>query len=188
MARIGYMRVSTAKQDHALQEDALKKVGCEEIFHDKISGATEIRTGLDKCLSSLKPGDTLVVWKLDRLGRNVRNLHNLIHSLMGGDVSFMSIMENLDTGTTMGRAMFGIMAVFAEMEREIISERIKAGVAVARAEGKKFGPKFKIFGDIEKEARDLAAAGVPQKDIAKKIGHSQASISRLLKRSAGVAP
>lgn len=184
MAKIGYMRISTEMQDHALQRAALERAGCDHIYEDTISGSTTARTGLDACMTALLPGDTLVVWKLDRLGRKVINLYNLVESLTSKGINFVSLTETLDTTTVAGRAMFGIMAVFAQMERETISMRVKAGLAVRKSNGKKLGPKFK-FTDSEVEfVKELNSAGHTQSEICAKTGFSQPTISRILSRSA----
>lgn len=182
MAHFGYMRISTEMQDHALQRAALERAGCVRIYEDVISGSTTSRAGLDACMAVLQPGDTLVVWKLDRLGRKVINLYNLVDRLTSNGINFVSLTETLDTTTVAGRAMFGIMAVFAQMERETISMRVRAGLAVRKSNGKKLGPKFKF---AEKDAlliKGLRAAGDTQSEIKKKTGFSQPTISRILSR------
>ena len=136
---IGYARVSTQEQELNLQIDALKKAGCPKnhIFVDKISGATAQRPGLDKCLAQLQEGDTLIVWRLDRLGRSMHHLITLIEDLKGRKVSFKSICDgSIDTTTASGELIFNIFSSLAQFERKIIQERTLAGLAAARARGR----------------------------------------------------
>ena len=138
---IGYARVSTQDQNLDLQIDALTKAGCKKLFDDKISGSGKERPGLTKTLEMLREGDTLVVWKLDRLGRSVKNLVDLISDLHKQGVQFKSLTDAIDTGTPSGRFFFHVMASLAEMERELTVERTRAGLEVARKLGRKGGPK-----------------------------------------------
>lgn len=141
---IGYVRVSTNDQNTALQRNALECAGCELIFEDKISGKTSNRPGLKRLLRTLGEGDTLVVWKLDRLGRSMRHLVVLVEELRERGINFRSLTDSIDTSTPMGRFFFHVMGALAEMERELIVERTRAGLAAARAEGRIGGrrPKF----------------------------------------------
>jgi len=132
---IGYARVSTQDQNLDLQVDALTKAGCKKIFDDKISGGRAERPGLTKALEILREDDTLVVWKLDRLGRSVKNLVNLVGELQKQGVQFKSLTDAIDTGTPSGRFFFHVMASLAEMERELTVERTQAGLEVARQLG-----------------------------------------------------
>lgn len=142
---IGYVRVSTNDQNTALQRNALECSGCELIFEDKMSGKTSERPGLKKVLRTLSEGDTLVVWKLDRLGRSMRHLIVLVEELRDRGINFRSLTDSIDTSTPMGRFFFHVMGALAEMERELIVERTRAGLAAARAEGRIGGrrPKYK---------------------------------------------
>ncbi|MGG1594196.1 recombinase family protein [Terribacillus saccharophilus] len=143
--KIGYARVSTRDQNLETQIEALKREGCDKIFSEKVSGRKEERTELDKCLEYLRPavgdypGDTLVVYKLDRLGRTTKQLINLVDDLEKKGINFKSIDNNIDTTTTQGRFFFRIMAAFAEMEADLIRERTMAGLTSARARGRKGG-------------------------------------------------
>src|SRR6266404_2537735 len=140
---IGYARVSTQEQTLDLQKDALEKIGCIKIFSDVISGAKAQRTGLDEALEYVREGDTLVVWRLDRLGRSLKHLIETITSLNNRRVGFKSIMENIDTTTSGGKLIFHMFGALAEFERDIIRERTKAGLVAARARGRKGGrPKI----------------------------------------------
>ena len=144
MARlIGYARVSTSVQLQ-LQLDALNGAGCVDIFRDKASGARASRPGLDKCIEALKPGDTLVVWRLDRLGRSMPHLVSLVEKLLGKDIGFRSLQDGaIDTTTASGELMFNfsIFSILAQFERRLIQERTHAGLAAARARGRLGGRK-----------------------------------------------
>jgi len=142
--RIGYIRVSTIDQNPELQRDAIERANCELIFEDKMTGTKAKRPGLSKLLKTLKPGDTVVVWKLDRLGRSLINLADLLQKFKQMNVEFLSITEGINTNTSMGRFTFHIMSALAEMEREIIIERTCAGLAAARKKGRIGGrpPKY----------------------------------------------
>lgn len=135
MAKIGYARVSTKEQRLDLQVDALREVGCEIIFSEKISSGKE-RPELEKCLASLRSGDVFVVWKLDRIGRSLKQLVSIISELGERKIDFQSITDKVDTTTPMGRLQFGIFAALAQYEKEIIKERTMAGLTAARKRGK----------------------------------------------------
>jgi DNA invertase Pin-like site-specific DNA recombinase len=136
---IGYARVSTADQTLDLQKDALTKAGCSKIFTDTASGAKAERVGLDEALSYIRLGDTLVVWRLDRLGRSLRHLIETITALANRQIGFKSITESIDTTTSGGKLVFHIFGALAEFERDIIRERTQAGLTAARARGRKGG-------------------------------------------------
>lgn len=134
--RIGYARVSTQDQTLALQHDALRAAGCEVLFEDHgISGAAKERPGLAAAIEALRSGDTLVVWRLDRLGRSLRHLIETLTALSDEGIGFYSIQDAIDTTTAGGRLVFHIMGALAEFERDLISERTKAGMAAAKARG-----------------------------------------------------
>lgn len=133
---VGYARVSTADQYLSMQEDALKNSGCEEIFNDIASGAKAARPGLHAALSRLRKGDTLIVWKLDRLGRSLSHLIQVIKELNQKGIGFKSLQENIDTITSGGQLIFHIFGALAEFERELIRERTKAGLKAARVRGR----------------------------------------------------
>ena len=137
--KIGYARVSTDEQELNLQTDALEHAGCHELFTDKTSGAKSQRPGLDQALSALQEGDVFVVWKLDRLGRSIRDLIAFVDQLHEQGVQFCSLTDSIDTTTPAGRFFFHVMAALAEMERDLIRERTRAGLEAARARGKKGG-------------------------------------------------
>ena len=133
---IGYARVSTSDQTLDLQKDALDKAGCDRIFTDTASGAKAERVGLDEALSYVRPGDTLVVWRLDRLGRSLKHLIETITGLNDRKIGFKSITEAIDTTTSGGKLIFHIFGALAEFERDIIRERTQAGLTAARARGR----------------------------------------------------
>jgi len=136
---IGYARVSKNEQNLDLQLDALKAAGCEKIFHDKITSLKEERKGLDEALAFLRPGDALVVWKLDRLGRTLRHLIDLIATFNQKGIGFKSLKETIDTTTSTGKLIFHIFGALAEFERDIIHERTNARLEAARTRGRKGG-------------------------------------------------
>lgn len=141
---VGYARVSTSGQDVELQLDALKKAGCDEayIFTDKASGARTDRPGLDACLVALESGDTLIVWRLDRLGRSMSHLVTLVEELLEKGIGFRSLCDGaIDTTTASGELVFNIFSALAQFERRLIQERTRAGLAVARARGRTGGRK-----------------------------------------------
>lgn len=164
--QIGYVRVSTNEQNTALQRDALERSGCELIFEDKMSGKISDRPGLKKLLKTLSPGDTLVVWKLDRLGRSMRHLVVLVEELRQRAVNFRSLTDSIDTSTSMGRFFFHIMGALAEMERELIVERTRAGLAAARAQGRIGGRRPKLSPEQWAQAGRLLAAGETRQRVA----------------------
>lgn len=150
---IGYARVSTQEQTLNLQNDALEKIGCSKIFTDTISGATTERKGLDAALGYVREGDTLVVWRLDRLGRSLKHLIETITKLQDRNIGFKSITENIDTTTSGGKLIFHIFGALAEFERDIITERTQAGLLAARARGRIGGrPKAKSL-DTEQKVK-----------------------------------
>ena len=136
---LGYARVSTTEQKAHLQTDALKKAGCIRVWTDKASGSLDHRPKLEAVLDHLRPGDTLVVWRLDRLGRNLRHLIATVNDLAAAGVGFKSLTEGIDTTTPAGRLTFHLFGALAEFERELIRERTAAGLAAARARGRSGG-------------------------------------------------
>ncbi|MBA7913184.1 recombinase family protein [Enterobacter roggenkampii] len=163
---IGYVRVSTNDQNTALQRNALESAGCEQIFEDKISGTKAERPGLKRLLRTLSEGDTLVVWKLDRLGRSMRHLVTMIEELRHRGVNFRSLTDSIDTSTPMGRFFFHVMGALAEMERELIVERTRAGLVAARAEGRVGGRRPKLTKQQWEQVGRLIAAGEKRQRVA----------------------
>jgi DNA invertase Pin-like site-specific DNA recombinase len=137
--KIGYARVSTADQHLQMQEDALKSAGCRDIYTDVASGVKSRRPGLEKALDYLREGDTLVVWKLDRLGRSIQHLIQTVNMLLAKNISLESLQEKIDTATSGGKLIFHIFSALAEFERDLIQERTQAGLKAARARGKMGG-------------------------------------------------
>lgn len=136
---VGYTRVSTTEQNISLQKDALKKAGCRKIFDDKVSAAKADRPGLKSALAYMREGDTLLVWRLDRLGRSLKELIEIITNLEEREIGFRSLQESIDTTTSGGRLIFQIFGALAEFERNLIRERTRAGLEAARARGRKGG-------------------------------------------------
>ncbi|EHY3084825.1 recombinase family protein [Escherichia coli] len=163
---IGYVRVSTNDQNTELQRNALECAGCERIFEDKISGTKSDRPGLKKLLRTLSAGDTLVVWKLDRLGRSMRHLVILVEELRERGVNFRSLTDAIDTSTPMGRFFFHVMGALAEMERELIVERTRAGLDAARAKGRIGGRRPKLTASEWEQVGRLLAAGESRQRVA----------------------
>lgn len=157
--KIGYVRVSDKEQTEDLQIDALKRAGCDVIYGDHgVSGAVTKRQGLEDLLASLKEGDTLCVWKLDRLGRSTIHLLQMLDDLRKRGVDFQAITQGIDTTTAVGRMLYGQLAVFAEFEREQISERTKAGMRAAKARGKHIGRPRKLTAEQITHARTQIAS------------------------------
>lgn len=160
---VGYARVSTADQNLDLQQDALLAVKCERIFTDTASGAKAQRPGLIEALECCRPGDTLVVWKLDRLGRSLPHLVETVRDLIAREVGFKSLQENIDTTTSGGKLIFHIFASLAEFERDIIRERTHAGLSSARARGRKGGRPKGV--DEKKRKAALALKKDPDRSV-----------------------
>lgn len=179
---IGYARVSTDDQNLNLQRDALKKAGCEQIFTDTISGTKAERKGLSDALSHLRHGDTLVVWRLDRLGRSLRHLIDTVTDLQERGVGFKSLQESIDTTTSGGKLVFHIFGALAEFEREINRERTQAGLTAARSRGKTGGrPKALTEKQIQMLKNLAANPDNSIEDICKTLGISRTTFYRYVK-------
>ena len=181
---IGYARVSTQDQNLELQREALRQAGCQKVFEDHVSGTRAERPGLTKAQEMLREGDMLVVWKLDRLGRSVKQLVDLAGELQQRGVQFKSLTDAIDTGTPSGRFFFHVMASLAEMERDLIVERTRAGLEVARQLGRKGGRKPKMTDSKIASARKLLDSGMPPRDVAQNLGVSVPTLYRWLPASA----
>ena len=166
MAVIGYIRVSTIDQNSDLQRNALTSANCDRIFEDRMSGKVASRPGLKRALKCVNSGDTLVVWKLDRLGRSVKNLIALISELHERGAHFRSLTDSIDTSTAMGRFFFHVMSALAEMERELIVERTLAGLAAARAQGRIGGRRPKLTKEQHEQIARLIENGYSRKQLA----------------------
>ncbi len=145
--KVGYIRISTQDQNQDLQLDALKEAGCEKFFSDKVSGAKAERPGLTAALAFLRKGDSLVVWKLDRLGRNLKHLIGIFEDLESKKIGFVSLQDGFDTSTKGGKFVFQIFGALAEFERNLTRERTRAGLEAARARGRLGGRKEKLKPD-----------------------------------------
>lgn len=162
--KIGYARVSTKDQSLNLQKDALKKAGCKKIYSEQVSGSKIEREQLDELIKQVRKGDIIIVWKLDRLGRSLRDLVNLISKFQEMEVGFKSLQDSIDTTTPTGKLTFHLFAALAEFERDIISERTKAGLASARARGRKGGRPKGLSKQAQNKAR-LAESLYKEKEL-----------------------
>ena len=179
---IGYARISTTDQTLALQQDALKTAGCDRIFTDTASGSRTDRLGLVEALGYVRTGDTLVVWRLDRLGRSLAHLIETVRQLQERGVHFRSLQEQLDTGTSGGKLVFHVFGALAEFERDLIRERTMAGLAAARARGRR-GGRPGLSAEKVQHLRTLAADKANKvADICKTLGISRATFYRHLTR------
>lgn len=178
---VGYARVSTQDQSLDLQNDALRAAGCEEIFSEKITGKQRERPELLNCLRMLRKGDVLVVWKLDRLARSLKDLVELVTELEAKQVGFRSITEAIDTTTAGGKLVFHIFGALAEFEHNLIRERTLAGLAAARARGRKGGRKPSMSqSDIQKAAAMLLDPKITKTEVAKHFGISRVTLNKSL--------
>lgn len=181
--RIGYARVSTDDQNTSLQLDALESAGCDQVFEEKISGKNKDRPELDVCLKVLRDGDTLVVWRLDRLGRSLEHLVQIIRELEDRKIGFQSLTESIDTTNAGGKLIFHIFAALSEFERNLIRERTIAGLKAARARGRVGGRKAKLSSpDVRKAAAMLLDPLVTKTEVAKHFGISRVTLNSALIR------
>ena len=178
---VGYGRVSTTDQNPALQEDALRAAGCERLFIEKISSGKLERPQLRAALDYLRPGDTLVVWRLDRLARSLDQLIKTVTDLEARGIMLKSLTEAIDTSTPGGRLIFHIFGSIAEFERAIIRERSKAGVAAAKARGRNGGRPAKLAGERAEHAANLLAAGTTVSAVARSMGVSRSTVLRAVR-------
>lgn len=180
----GYARVSTPDQELRLQLDALIGAGVaqEDIFADQGSGANAKRPGLEALLAEVKEGDVVVTWRLDRLGRSVLNLSELLEKLRERGVTVRSLTDGIDTGTSMGRFLYGLMATLAEFERETLRERVTAGMAAAKRAGIHVGRKPSLSREQTAEARKMMDEGRVARQVARLFKTSERSLYRALER------
>ena len=178
---VGYARISTTDQTLALQEDALKRADCEKVFHDVASGVADARHGLAEALTFLRDGDTLIVWKLDRLGRSLRHLIDTVNALSARNIGLRSLQESLDTTTPGGKLVFHVFGALAEFERELIVERTQAGLKAARARGR-FGGRPKLLSGKKLEiAKGLMKSQENSvTDVCRSLGVSRATLYRTI--------
>lgn len=177
--RIGYARVSTDDQELALQLDALSRAGCQTVYQEKASGKGGDRPELIQCWKALRTGDTLVVWRMDRLGRSLADLVKSITDLEARGVGFESLTERIETGSATGKLMFHVFAAMAEFERNLIRERTQAGLAAARARGRVGGRRHKLDEQQKKEIKALLRdPDISVSEIAERYGVSRTTIYR----------
>jgi DNA invertase Pin-like site-specific DNA recombinase len=177
--KIGYARVSTNQQDTLLQTDALNNADCERIYEETYSAKTKDRPELSRMLDALRSGDTVIVWRLDRLGRSLKDLIEILDSFKERNIQFISLTENIDTTSAMGELVFHFIAAMSQFERNLISERTKAGLVAARARGRVGGRKAKLSsGDIKKATAMLADKTISVSDVA---NHFEVSRTTLYK-------
>jgi DNA invertase Pin-like site-specific DNA recombinase len=179
----GYARVSTVDQSLALQRDALTAAGCERIFTDTMTGTSTERPGLTKALAALSAGDTLIVWKLDRLGRSLAHLVQLVADLGGRGIGFRSLSDPIDTESAGGRLVLHIMGALAEFERSLIVERTQAGLQAAKKRGRKLGRPTKLTAAQVGHARALLASGEDGRTVARSFGVARSTLYAALKTS-----
>ena len=181
---VGYMRVSTDEQTTSLQKDALLKYGVDErnIFADVVSGASKNREGLNRALKFLKSGDTLVVWKLDRLSRSLAHLISIITSLKEKNIAFVSLTEGMDTATASGELFFHIFGALAQFERSLIGQRVKAGLESARLRGKSGGRPKAIDDEKLKAIKEALASGMSKAAICRTFGVKRSTLIDSLRR------
>jgi DNA invertase Pin-like site-specific DNA recombinase len=181
--KIGYARVSTLEQNPDLQHDALKKAGCKKIYTDNASGVKAERPALNEILEFIRRGDCLVVWRLDRLGRSLKNLIEVVEDLENRKVGFMSLQEGINTTTAGGRLVFHLFGALSEFERNLIRERTCAGLAAARARGRMGGRKHKLKPAQVKTLRSMYDSRKHTiKEICKVMGISKPTLYEYLKR------
>ncbi|GGE80967.1 invertase [Streptosporangium jomthongense] len=182
---IGYARVSTNDQSPELQVDALEKAGAEQIFQEKFTGTLKDRPELSQCLRMLRQGDVLVVWKLDRLARSLKDLVEIVQDLHERGVGFKSLTESIDTTSSGGRLVFHIFGALAEFEHDLIRERTMAGLQAARARGRKGGRKPAMSDtDVRKAAAMLSDPNITKKEVAKHFSVSRTTLNASLTRIA----
>ncbi|MEM9059033.1 MAG: recombinase family protein [Pseudomonadota bacterium] len=182
--KLGYARVSTDEQVTATQIEALKAAGCERVFEEHASGGRWDRPELHRMLDQLRDGDVVVVWKLDRLSRSLKDLLGIMEKIDAAGAGFRSLTEAIDTTTPAGRMMMQMVGVFAEFEREMIRERTKAGLERARKKGRHPGRKPKLSDDQRKEIRDLVRSGKhTEAETARLFGVHRSTVGRVMRAS-----
>lgn len=182
MTLIGYARVSTAEQDPAPRLDALAEAGVRRVFTDRgVSGAKAERPGLREALAYLREGDTLVVWRLDRLGRSMTHLLETVAGLEAAGIAFRSLTENIDTTTPSGRLVFHLFGALGQFERDLIRERTSAGLRAAAARGRKGGRPSVVTADRLTRARTLIEQGLTVREAARRIGVGKSALYAAMK-------
>ena len=183
--KIGYIRVSKHEQNEALQRDALKEAGCEKYFSDVMTGSKFERRGLEQLLAFARSGDTVIVWKLDRLGRSLKDLIETLNLLKDRGVDFISLTEKIDTTTPGGKLIFHLMGALAEFERDLIRERTNAGLAAARARGRVGGRPRKLStnGKVALALRLVEESKHSIDDICSTLGISRSTLYRYVREA-----
>jgi len=180
---IGYARVSTQDQNPEFQVDALERAGCEQIFHEKLTGRLRERPELSQCLRTLRKGDVLIVWKLDRLARSLKDLVEIVQELNDREIGFKSLTEAIDTTSSGGNLVFHIFGALAEFEHDLIRERTIAGLQAARARGRKGGRRPAMSdSDIRKAAAMLSDPLITKTEVAAHFGVTRTTLNASLKR------
>ncbi|RWO03213.1 MAG: recombinase family protein [Mesorhizobium sp.] len=187
MTVIGYARVSTRDQDTALQLDALQKAGCEKLFEDKASGVKTDRPGLAEAIHYAREGDTLTVWKLDRLGRSMKHLIEIVTELEAKGVGFRSLTENIDTTTSGGRLVFHLFGALAQFERDLIRERTRAGLQAAEERGRRGGRQAVVTSEKLAKARQHLAAGLNVREAGARVKIGKTALYEALKAEKSAA-
>jgi DNA invertase Pin-like site-specific DNA recombinase len=183
MTMIGYARVSTRDQNVAAQREALLAAGCETIFDDTVSGATQSRSGLNKAMAALRPGDVLVVWKLDRLGRSMQHVVNTVLDLDRKGIGFRSLTEAIDLTSSTGKLLLSVFGWLAEVERDLTTERTKAGLAAAKRRGVQLGRKRKLnAADVDHARRMIESGAESVAGLARILKVGRNTLGRALKR------
>lgn len=177
--RIGYARVSTDGQDTAAQVEALRGAGCERIYEERASGGRWDRPELHRLLDQLRPGDTVVVWKLDRLSRSLKDLLTLIDQIERSKATFRSLTESVDTTGPAGRMLVQMLGAFAEFERSLVGQRTRAGLEAARSRGTRLGRKRALVGAAREEALRMLGEGRSSADVARVFGVHRSTVARM---------
>jgi DNA invertase Pin-like site-specific DNA recombinase len=178
--KFGYARISTSDQNASLQRDALKAAGCDKIIVDQVSGAAKNRPKLDKLVKSLKEGDVLTVWRLDRVGRSLPHLLSFVQELQDRGIGFQSLHETIDTTSANGKLMFHVFAALIEFERDLLIERTQAGLAAARKRGARIGRPPALTSAQIKHAQKLIDAGERPTAVAKSMNVSRSTLYRAM--------
>lgn len=181
---LGYARVSTTDQNPQLQLDALEETGCDRVFVDQASGAATARPQLDRLLDTVRSGDTVIVWRLDRLGRSMKHLLELTADFEQREIGLRSLNEQIDTTSANGRLIFHVMAALAEFERGLLAERTRAGLQAARSQGRVGGRPRALTDQAQRAVIDLRAQGRSVTDIAATLRVSRATVYRALENGA----
>jgi DNA invertase Pin-like site-specific DNA recombinase len=185
--RVGYARISTETQNLDLQKDALARAGCERVFVDVASGAIDTRVGLKEALEFVRPGDILTVWRLDRLGRSLQHLVEMVNALSERGIGFSSLQENLDTSSSGGRFIFHFTAALSQFERDLIRDRTLAGLKAARERGRLGGrPKLLSKEDVNLLKRIARDTQISVADVCKRFGISRSTLYRTIGAQAAI--